>query len=134
MNFIIQKLKNKHTCLKKYSNWAKLSSLAEKESERIFSILQWIWTSFRSWSLWFPSLLLQSRNRIVFYENSSNFWFRRIPSADHSPTFLYFLPCRSRFDCIFVIWKILRCVSSKTLLVHLIFHECLQLIMAILSK
>ena len=29
-NFIIKKLKNKHTFLKKYTNWAKLSSLEER--------------------------------------------------------------------------------------------------------
>ena len=33
MNFIIQKLKNKHTFLKKLPNWAKLSSLILREQE-----------------------------------------------------------------------------------------------------
>ena len=33
VNFIIQKLKNKHTSLKKYTNWAKLSSLILTERE-----------------------------------------------------------------------------------------------------
>ena len=33
VNFIIQKLKNKHTFLKKYTNWAKLSSLVLREQE-----------------------------------------------------------------------------------------------------
>ena len=94
------------------------------KKERIFSTLQWIWNSFRSWSLWFPSLPYNSCDaRIFFYEDSSNFWFWRIPNANHSPTFFYFLLCRSRYDCIFVIWKILRCVSSKPFLVHLTFHE-----------
>ena len=46
VNFIIQKLKNQHTFLKKYTNWAKLSSLILTErvsfgiglfSEMIFS-------------------------------------------------------------------------------------------------
>ena len=32
-NFIIQKLKNKHTFLKKYTNWAKLSSLILTDQE-----------------------------------------------------------------------------------------------------
>ena len=33
MNFIIQKLKNKHIFLKKLSNWAKLNSLILRERE-----------------------------------------------------------------------------------------------------
>ena len=33
VNSIIQKLKNKHTFLKKYTNWAKLSSLILTEQE-----------------------------------------------------------------------------------------------------
>ena len=33
VNFIIQKLKNKHTFLKKYINWAMLSSLVLREQE-----------------------------------------------------------------------------------------------------
>ena len=33
VNFIIQKLKNKHTFLKKMPNWAKLSSLILRERE-----------------------------------------------------------------------------------------------------
>ena len=33
MNFIIQKLKNKHIFLKKLPNWAKLSSLVLRERE-----------------------------------------------------------------------------------------------------
>ena len=33
VNFMIQKLKNKHNSLKKYTNWAKLSSLVLRERE-----------------------------------------------------------------------------------------------------
>ena len=33
VNFTIQKLKNKHTFLKKYTNWVKLSSLILTERE-----------------------------------------------------------------------------------------------------
>ena len=45
VNFIIQKLKNKHTLLKKYTNWAKLSSLILREQEETktkYSAPMWI--------------------------------------------------------------------------------------------
>ena len=44
VNFIIPKLKNKHTFPKKYTNWAKLSSLIwqnERRQNRYFTPLHW---------------------------------------------------------------------------------------------
>ena len=56
VNSIIQKLKNKHTFLKKYTNWAKLSSLILREREetktQIFRILAMLKHKNRNVTKW----------------------------------------------------------------------------------
>ena len=79
---------------------------------------------FRSWGFWFPCLLLCTCiSRISITENWSYFGFWRIPSSYRKPTCHYCHDCRNWFNCGFVIWKILRCVSAKPLLVHINFHK-----------
>ena len=51
VNFIIQKLKNKHTFLKKYTNWAKLSSLilTEQEETKTRYFAPYFYPTFGGW-------------------------------------------------------------------------------------
>ena len=79
---------------------------------------------FRSGSQWFPCMpMCACDERIFFDENWIYFWSWRIPSANHSPTFCDCLPSRSWYDCIFVVWEILRWVSSKHFPIDLTFYN-----------
>jgi hypothetical protein len=75
MNFIIQKLKNKHIFLKKLSNWAKLNSLILREQEE--TITKYFAPNFTLTKIWtgqdslFVSFLGKKREKIWLGRDSN---------------------------------------------------------------
>ena len=95
--FIIQKLKNKHTFLEKYTNWAKLSSLILTEREEKNPDILYPWKISPSLPRTSTSDNLQTTQPLTSYQtlrtitnpNSSQLMVEdsplspRIPSSDH---------------------------------------------------